>query len=479
MLRNQSGLLHIIYQGIDLIIITICFYCAYLTKTALPDELGGLASEYSYNILLLMALGCFHISLQLFGAYDQYRKLSLRQVITRTFKSTLCGVAGIIFLCYLLHFERLSRLLIAIIFIYTFISLALFRYAIYKLLARTRSQNYNTRSILVIGSRQRAIDFIKMVERRRETGYRIRGCLETCDRAELVGDRVYRSVKIIGTLDIFNTLLERETIDEIVFALPLKEITNIHEYIYYAEEMGKTVRVLPDFQIHKIKYFPQTAKIDIEDFLGVTTLTLASVPKNSNELFLKTLVDYVGAFVGVILLSPVFLLISLAIKATSEGPILFSQERKGLNGRSFKVHKFRTMVVNAEELKETLLAANEVDGPVFKIAKDPRITGIGAFLRKTSLDELPQLFNVLKGEMSLVGPRPPIPAEVVKYKLWQRRRLSMKPGLTCIWQVSGRNKLSFEQWMNMDLEYIDNWSLSLDFKLLSLTVKEVIVGGGR
>jgi len=159
--------------------------------------------------------------------------------------------------------------------------------------------------------------------------------------------------------------------------------------------------------------------------------------------------------------------------------MIFSQERSGLNGRRFMLHKFRTMVVNAEDLKEKLLEENEVDGPVFKIKKDPRITWTGAFLRKTSLDELPQLFNVLKGEMSLVGPRPPIPSEVERYKLWQRRRLSMKPGMTCIWQVSGRNNISFEQWMNMDLEYIDNWSLRLDLKLLLLTVREVTIGGGR
>ncbi len=479
MLRKQSGLLYAVHQFIDLLIVTICFYCAYLTKISLPGDLGGLASHDAYNFLLLMALGSFHISLQLFGAYEQYRKLSLRRVISRTFKATMTGMAGIIFLCYLMHFEAVSRLLVAIFAVYTFIGLALFKCTLYKLLARTRALDYNTRSVLVIGARQRAVDFIKMVARRRETGYRIRGCLETCDQTGVVGDRVYESVKVIGTLDSFKTLLREETIDEIVFALPLKKVENIHEYIYYAEEMGKNVRVLPDFQMHKIQYFPQTAKVNIEDFLGVTTLALSSVPKNGNELLLKSFFDYVGALVGVILLSPVFLLISLAIKATSKGPILFSQERSGLNGRRFKVHKFRTMVVNAEELKATLMDINEVDGPVFKIKKDPRITGIGAFLRKTSLDELPQLFNVLKGEMSLVGPRPPIPAEVEDYKLWQRRRLSMKPGLTCIWQVSGRNDVSFETWMNMDLEYIDNWSLGLDLKLLLLTVKEVTVGGGR
>ena len=180
-----------------------------------------------------------------------------------------------------------------------------------------------------------------------------------------------------------------------------------------------------------------------------------------------------------ILLSPLMLLIALLIKLTSKGPVLFTQRRSGLNGRQFSLYKFRTMVNNAEELKSQLAQDNEMDGPVFKMKKDPRVTRLGSFLRKSSLDELPQLFNILKGEMSLVGPRPPLPEEVERYQLWQRRRLSMKPGLTCIWQVSGRNDISFDNWMKMDLDYIDNWSLLFDLKLISITVKEMLLGKGR
>jgi exopolysaccharide biosynthesis polyprenyl glycosylphosphotransferase len=368
---------------------------------------------------------------------------------------------------------------VAIFALYSFAGLALFKATLYQFLAQSRLKNYNTRNILVIGSRQRTLDFIKAVRRRKESGYRIIGCLETNDKPELVGERVYESVKIIGTMDNFKDLLKNETIDEVVFGLPLKKVDNAHEYIYFAEEIGKNVRVLPDFQINKIKYYPQTAQVNIEDFLGVTTMVLSSVPKNTNQLLLKACIDYAGAFLGITILSPLLLIIAIAIKLTSKGPVLFSQERSGLNGRRFQLLKFRTMVVNAEELKAALMSENEVDGPVFKMKKDPRITWIGRFLRKTSLDELPQLFNVMRSEMSLVGPRPPIPAEVEHYQVWQRRRLSMKPGLTCIWQVSGRNNISFDQWMTMDLEYIDNWSLGLDIKLLLLTVKEVAFGGGR
>lgn len=468
-----------VHQIIDLVIITLAFWSAYKIKIVLPGSLGGLASYYDYRFILVLSLISFHLSLRLFGAYAQYRLQTMRQVFFRLLKATLTGMAGVIFLGYMLHIESVSRLLITLFAFFALLGLGLFKGVLYHLLARSRYKNYNTRNILVIGTRQRSLDFIKKIMRRRESGFRITGCLETCDQVETIGERVYENVKIIGTLSDFKKILKRETVDEVVFGIPLKKIEDVHEYIYFAEEMGKNVRVLPDFQIDKIKYYPQTAKVNIEDFLGVPTLALTSAPKSSNELLLKSFIDYSGALFGVVLFSPLFLLICLLIKLTSKGPVLFSQERSGLNGRSFRLHKFRTMVVNAEELKAKLMAENEMDGPVFKMKKDPRITGIGAILRKTSLDELPQLFNVLKGEMSLVGPRPPLPSEVEDYKLWQRRRLSMKPGLTCIWQVSGRNEISFEQWMSMDLEYIDNWSLGLDIKLLLLTVREVTVGGGR
>jgi lipopolysaccharide/colanic/teichoic acid biosynthesis glycosyltransferase len=179
-----------------------------------------------------------------------------------------------------------------------------------------------------------------------------------------------------------------------------------------------------------------------------------------------------------IILSPILVATAIAIKIDSSGPILFRQKRVGLNGRNFTLYKFRSMVKNAEKMREQIEHLNEMSGPVFKIRDDPRLTKVGKFIRKFSIDELPQLFNVLKGDMSLVGIRPPISEEVKKYERWQRRRLSMKPGITCIWQVSGRNKVDFDQWMRMDLNYIDNWSLKLDFKLLLKTIPAVLFTKG-
>lgn len=203
-----------------------------------------------------------------------------------------------------------------------------------------------------------------------------------------------------------------------------------------------------------------------------------SVQSKPVEMALKRLFDIVSSGIALWVLAPLLLTVAVLVKLTSRGPLLFRQTRVGLHGRPFKMLKFRTMVENAEELKAKLAAQNEMDGPVFKMKKDPRITSIGRILRKFSIDELPQLINVLRGDMSVVGPRPPVPNEVAKYEPWQRRRLSVRPGLTCIWQVSGRNEISFEQWMYMDLQYIDTWSFSKDISLILKTFPVVLTGRG-
>jgi exopolysaccharide biosynthesis polyprenyl glycosylphosphotransferase len=203
-----------------------------------------------------------------------------------------------------------------------------------------------------------------------------------------------------------------------------------------------------------------------------------SVRSKPVQKAVKRAIDILASALALSLLSPLMLVVTALVKLTSRGPVLFKQERVGLHGRIFHMLKFRSMVSNAEELKARLMAMNEQKGPVFKMARDPRITGVGRFIRKYSIDELPQLINVLRGEMSLVGPRPPIPSEVAKYEAWQRRRLSVRPGLTCVWQVSGRNEISFEEWMYLDMQYIDHWSLAQDIELIVRTVPVVLTGRG-
>jgi len=219
--------------------------------------------------------------------------------------------------------------------------------------------------------------------------------------------------------------------------------------------------------------------MELHEFDGFPLLSFSTTPTNEALMFVRRILDMVLAFLLLSIFGPLVMLpTAILIKLTSPGPVLFKQKRCGLNGRQFVMYKFRSMVDNAEQLRFELEALNEMDGPVFKSSRDPRITAIGKLIRRFSVDELPQVFNVIRGDMSLVGPRPPLPEEVARYERWQRRRLSMKPGMTCLWQISGRNEVSFEDWMKLDLTYIDNWSLLLDLKILLKTVPVVLLGRG-
>jgi exopolysaccharide biosynthesis polyprenyl glycosylphosphotransferase len=227
-----------------------------------------------------------------------------------------------------------------------------------------------------------------------------------------------------------------------------------------------------------LSFFPQVVSKVYLERLGTKPLLTFSATPQDEFLLLKRAIDIILALCALVVLSPVLLIVGLLVKITSRGPVFFTQTRCGLGGRKFILYKFRSMRENADMLREELEALNEVDGPVFKIRNDPRCTPIGRFMRKFSLDELPQLVNILKGDMSFVGPRPPLPEEVEKYERWQRRRLRMQPGLTCLWALEGRSKLSFRRWMELDLEYIDHWSMALDWKILLKTIPIVLVGRG-
>ena len=260
--------------------------------------------------------------------------------------------------------------------------------------------------------------------------------------------------------------------DEVIFVVPGRMLGEFEETFLLCEDLGINARIAVGMFPHLI------AKAQLEEFQGRPLLTFTTTSTNTLALGLKRLLDLSAGLALLLLLGLPGLAIALAIKLDSEGPVLFSQVRSGLHGRQFRMHKFRSMVADAESRRDQLESVNEMDGPVFKIRDDPRITRVGRLLRRTSLDELPQVLNIIKGDMSLVGPRPPIPAEVERYQRWQRRRLSMKPGITCLWQVSGRNQVDFEEWMRLDLRYIDSWSLWLDFKILILTIPAVLTGRG-
>ena len=287
----------------------------------------------------------------------------------------------------------------------------------------------------------------------------------------------HKSFNVLGTLDNLEQVLRQYEVDQIYFIQHSDDnIAQIQEYIDICLEMGITVKVIMDvsysYRMHRSNSF-------VSSVGTYPLITYHTIALNSYEQFIKRVMDIVIGTIAIIILSPVMIIAAIAIKADSPGPILFKQTRIGQNGRQFKIYKFRSMCVDAEEKKEELLAHNEMDGFMFKIKDDPRVTKVGKFIRKTSIDELPQLFNVLKGEMSLVGTRPPTADEVSRYKRGQWRRISIKPGITGLWQISGRNEIKdFDDVVELDLRYIDNWTLWSDIKILISTIGVLVTKKG-
>ncbi len=333
---------------------------------------------------------------------------------------------------------------------------------------RWASRRRPTWNIVVIGSATEAAPFVETVLRHPQWGMAVAGVIVP-DGEEVTN---VHGVRVLGRLAQLGEIIDREVIAQVFMTGRAWDTATLHHVADRCEEIGVTFSMDANFLGLSI------ARADVDDLGGWSVLSFSSVPSDGTALLAKRAVDVMLGILGLLVLWPVMALTALLIKLEDGGPVLFVQERSGLYGNTFPMFKFRSMVIDAEARKAELAAKNEMSGPVFKIARDPRITRIGAFIRKTSIDELPQIWNVLRGEMSVVGPRPPLPAEVARYERWQMRRLSMKPGLTCIWQVTGRNKVDFDGWMRLDLEYIDNWSLFLDLKLILLTFPAVLTGRG-
>ncbi len=282
----------------------------------------------------------------------------------------------------------------------------------------------------------------------------------------------YRDAPLLGHPDELPKIIASCQVDALIIAVESEDLPLTKQVFELAEQMGVTICLMSDI------FRPRIARVRHGHVNGVPTLIYRAVPENQLSLLAKHAIDRIGALLGIILTGPIMLAAALWIKLDSRGPVFFTQIRSGLNGKPFRIVKFRTMCSDAEDKKSQLQSQNEMSGPVFKMKNDPRVTRAGRLLRRTSIDELPQFFNVLIGQMSLVGPRPPLPKEVINYQPWQHRKLSVRPGVTCLWQVSGRNDIDFENWMKLDLEYIDNWSLWLDAKIIARTIPAVVRTSG-
>jgi len=371
---------------------------------------------------------------------------------------------------FLLKLEYISRSFLILFCTINFFVLALERSLLIYSWRKLASSDFFKRNILIVGTGPRARIAIRMLQSHPEWGLGYVGILD--EDPSLVGKFV-EGVPVIGVLDDLNGMLENHVVDEVFFVVPRSWLDRIEDKVLYCEHVGVKATVAIDlFNIR----FAKAVSSDIE---GKPLITFDATPIGQWQLMIKNIGDMTAAIICLVLLSPIFLITMMLIKWTSPGPIFFKQIRCGLNGRRFMLFKFRSMDADAEGRQDELNHLNELDGPVFKVANDPRLTPIGRILRKTSIDELPQIINVIKGDMSLVGPRPPVPKEVALYKPWQRRRLSMRPGITGNWQVNGRNNITdFNHLMRFDLEYIDRWSLLLDMKIMLKTIPAVLSGSG-
>lgn len=492
MLKQNSRLISQLERLGDTVIIIAAFFAAYYGRDSLifwndlldlGFSFGGerLAPIKDYFIVLVVGLLGFTLMLNATGAYSSMRLSS----VWRVFKiSLLSGVVVFMALAAALFVLKLdiSRSFVTLFVVLSASGLTLERYIVFKLLRFWRRRGRNYRNVIICGVGEQSIRLARELVRRPELGIHIRGF------GDLKGESAEHSaaihhlrVELRGATKVGRVLVGADqvaqalrdyAIDEVIFTDVVEVMSSVEEMIHVCAEQGVRTTIAADlFSIGMVKS-------GISYFGGMPLIHFQTPPGDSWELAVKRLIDIVVAAVALVVLSPLFVCLAIGVKGTS-GDILFRQTRVGLNGRLFQMLKFRSMFAGSENELGKLRAHNEMAGPAFKMRNDPRVTPFGRFMRRFSLDELPQLWNVLVGDMSLVGPRPPIPGEVGLYERRSRRRLSMRPGLTCIWQVSGRNEISdFDSWVKLDLEYIDNWSLLGDFILLLRTVPAVVFGTG-
>jgi len=422
-----------------------------------------------YLVLLFLILPFWALMLYAAGFYRSHRTLPLAEEIWAATKVAIGGTAVLALLVYGLRLDFVSRWLLVVFAAVNFAFLATEK-VILRLTSRwVRARGYNFRTVLLVGTGQKAAQLADFLEAHPHWGFRVIGYLDDENGGEIRRANRWPS---LGRITDFENVLLKEVVDEVVFVIEKGKLSAYEEALLVAERHGVRSHVSLDIFPHVI------ARPVLEELDGVPLLSFTTTPSNPGQLLIKRGVDLAVSLALFLVTLPIQVLAAIAIRLTSSGPVFFRQVRCGLNGRHFTLLKFRTMDSDAEDRLLEISHLNEMSGPVFKASKDPRLTPVGRILRRLSIDELPQLLNVIRGDMSLVGPRPPLPEEVSHYEPWQHRRLSMSPGLTCLWQVSGRNEVDFDRWMALDLKYIDTWSPMLDLKILLKTVPAVLSGRG-
>jgi exopolysaccharide biosynthesis polyprenyl glycosylphosphotransferase len=466
MLKERETVLRRFLLFVDSIIIALAFFLAFLLKGMLHEP-GEPIKRYIATLLIAIPLWC--LTLYANGIYLSMRTRSYLEILWAIIKSAILTFLATATAVYFLKNFQTSRLFFILFGAFSFGFILLEKTALFMSSHYVRRQGLNTRRLLIVGTGKRAVEFVKKADKHPEWGFEILGAID---------DEPGRGVHQVGRLEVTGNLedipkiFHKDAVDEVVFVVPRSRLNSLQGAIDNCETEGVVVTVAVDLFDTKL------ARSSVTELDGMPLLHFKTTNTKEWELLVKRLFDFAAAGLGMLVLSPFFLIMAILIKTTSKGPVFFKQDRLGLSGRKFALYKFRTMRLGAHDVLSDVTDLNDMTKPEFREKKTHWITPVGRFMRKFSVDELPQLINVFVGHMSIVGPRPTVPDEVEKYKAWQRRRFSMKPGITCLWQVNGRNNIAFEDWMKLDLEYLDNWSLWLDVKILIKTVPVVLFGIG-
>ena len=441
-----------LFSIIDIFITILSYFFAYFITNLFSIDYFDFTQEYV--IMLLLIVPTWALLLKILNLTKIPRTRSHASIFFDFLNFNSIGFALMFLYKHIFGLTFFSHYVIISFSLINLFSLYIFRMLTYRVFRYHRANGHNINNVLIFAD-DNSEKFIDNIVSHKEWGFRV---LMILTNSQNILKKYSSTIKTFPDKILIKTLLDIDIIDEVIYCKSDFDEEKIRNLIETCQEIGVTFRLQSDLS-------PMTVtNSHLTRFENIPFITFMNTPKNSLALIWKSFSEFWISFTIVFLLSPFMLIISLLIKLTSKGPIVFKQERVGLRGRKFYIYKFRTMVQDAEKIRTSLEDQNETDGPVFKIKNDPRITKIGKLLRKTGLDELPQLFNVLKGEMSLIGPRPPIPQEVEKYERWQLKRLSMKPGITCTWQViPNRHDVLFEKWMKLDIQYIENWSVKKIF----------------
>lgn len=472
MLRQRQEQIQVLARLTDAVVCVVAFVAAYFIRTYTnlfqPVSMPTLAA---LSWMLAASLAIHVVLYPLLSFYTSLRLKSVRDILIMILKAGIAEFFILGALVFFLQEKTLSRYFFGLFLGLNYALVLAEKLGVRALLSAIRRRGYNYRQVLVVGAGRNASLVIASLRKNKHWGYV--PCAALIPRGAGLPTREVEGVLVVGYLDELETVIKERAIDEVFFALDELNTRDIEEAVVLCERIGVAIRL--SLSVFNVAH----SKVTFNELDGMPVLTFYTTLMTPIQAALKRAMDIAFSLVGLALTALLYPWISYRIRQGSPGPVIFKQVRVGENGRRFKCYKFRTMSADAESRKAELAAGNLMQGPMFKLENDPRVTPFGAFLRKTSLDELPQFFNVLRGDMSLVGTRPPTPDEVSRYQTHYRRRLSIRPGLTGLWQVSGRNRVSdFEEVLKLDLQYIDNWSLGFDLQIIWRTIWIVLFGRG-